>query len=45
MRKYAEKGSEVPIELNDASLKAIKDYVKSFLSRHNVDVDLNHATD
>ena len=41
LRKYAEKGhSKVPSDLGDAAQKAIKTYVKEYLGRHGVSVDL-----
>jgi hypothetical protein len=36
VRRYAEKGKDVPEHLSEQALGAAKKYVKDYLSRHNI---------
>ncbi|KAJ3373238.1 histone methyltransferase set2 [Kappamyces sp. JEL0680] len=39
VRKYSESKKPVPNELSEGSQKAVKNYVKEYLGRHNINVD------
>jgi hypothetical protein len=39
LRKHQDEKRAVPSELSESSTKAVKKYVKEYLSRHNVNVD------